>query len=97
VPHGVLPQTLHQTVEQLAGSRTRRRLRSHRYVAVRRFSYFDIPGELIYMDRGGDPIPDNEVLGAVYVEEYVERGTWVFASESRRRFAEYREDLTPTD
>lgn len=46
----------------------------HRFVAVRRFSYFDIQDELIYMDWGGDPIPDREALETAYVEEYVEWG-----------------------
>ncbi len=40
----------------------------HRFVAVRRFSYFTIQDDLIYMDRGSDPIPDREALEAAYVE-----------------------------
>lgn len=55
------------------------------------------PDELIYMDRGGDPIRNHERLKTAYVEEYVERGTWAFASESPKKFAEHREGLAPAD
>jgi len=55
------------------------------------------PDERIYMDRGGDPILGREELESAYVEEYVERGTWAFASETQKKFIEYRENLTPAD
>lgn len=49
----------------------------------------------IYMDQGGDPILDREGLESAYVEEYEEKGTLAFQNESRKKFIEYREDLTP--
>lgn len=54
----------------------------------------DEPDERIYMDRGGDPIPDREALEAAYVEEYEEYGALAFASESQKQFIEYLEGLT---
>ena len=46
--------------------------------------------DLIFMDRGGDPISSREELEAAYVEAY-DRGTWAFDSEAQKRFIEYRE------
>jgi hypothetical protein len=51
------------------------------------------PDELIYLDAGGDPIPDREALEAAYVGEYAERGSWAFQDESRKKFIEYREGV----
>jgi hypothetical protein len=52
------------------------------------------PNECIYMDRGGDPIPNREALESAYVEEYEACGAVAFASESQKKFIEYREGLT---
>lgn len=54
----------------------------------------DEPDEHIFMDKGGDPIQDREALEAAYVEEYFDRGTWAFQSETQKKFIEYREGLT---
>jgi len=48
----------------------------------------------IFMDRGGDPIPSREDLEKAYVEEYEEKGTLAFESETQKEFVEYREGLT---
>lgn len=52
------------------------------------------PDECIYLDRDGDPIPDRESLEAAYVAEYEGYGAVAFASESQKKFIEYREGLT---
>lgn len=53
------------------------------------------PDELIFMDCGGDPIPDREALEQAYVTEYEEYGALAFASEREKRFVEWREGLKP--
>jgi hypothetical protein len=55
------------------------------------------PDERIFVDRGGAPILDREELESAYVEEYVDQGTWAYASETQKKFIEYRENLTPAD
>lgn len=49
------------------------------------------PDELIWMDRGGDPISTQEELEEAYVGEYEERGKVAFRSEVEKKFTEYRE------
>lgn len=51
------------------------------------------PDELIFMDDGGDPIPDREALEAAYVDTYDEDRTVAFRSETQKHFIEYREGL----
>lgn len=53
------------------------------------------PDEHLYMDRGGDLIPDRAALEEAYVGEYEEKGTVAFAEERGKRFTEYREGWTP--
>jgi hypothetical protein len=53
------------------------------------------PDELIFMDRGGDPIGDREDLEHAFVEEYEEYGKLAFETEHRKKHWEYYEDLTP--
>jgi hypothetical protein len=51
------------------------------------------PDELFWMDDGGDPIGSREELESAYVDEYREKGTLAFRSESQKKFIEYREGL----
>lgn len=51
------------------------------------------PDECIFMDRGGDPILDRQALESAYVTEYEEYGTLAFASETQKKFIEYRDGL----
>lgn len=53
------------------------------------------PDELIWMDRGGDPISTQEDLEEAYVGEYEERGKVAFRSEVEKKFTEYREGWRP--
>ena len=53
------------------------------------------PDELIFMDKGGDPIGEKENLEHAYVEEYEEYGKLAFESESRKKHWEWYENLTP--
>jgi len=53
------------------------------------------PDELIYMDQGGDLIPDQAGLENAYVQEYKNRGTIAFQSESQKKFIEYHENWEP--
>ncbi|MCU4753496.1 hypothetical protein OB919_16140 [Halobacteria archaeon AArc-curdl1] len=53
------------------------------------------PDDLIFMDKGGDPIPDREELEYAYIGEYLEYGKMAFQSEAQKKFVEYREDFTP--
>jgi hypothetical protein len=53
------------------------------------------PDELIFMDRGGDPIGGQEELEHAYVQEYEDYGKLAFESDHRRKHWEYFEDLTP--
>ena len=55
------------------------------------------PDEQLFMDQGGDPIPDREALESAYVEEYEEYGTLAFASALSKKRLKYREGLTPVD
>ena len=55
----------------------------------------DEPDERVFMDRGGDPIPDRSALESAYVEEYEAYGTVAFENETQKQFLEYREELTP--
>ena len=49
----------------------------------------------IYMDRGGDPIPDRDALEHTYVQTYDDTGTVAFHNERAKKFIEYCEDLEP--
>lgn len=51
----------------------------------------------IFMDQGGDPIPDRESLESAYVEEYREKGILAFSCEREKKFVEYREGLNRAD
>jgi hypothetical protein len=53
------------------------------------------PDELIWMDRGGDPISTQEDLEQAYIGEYEERGKVAFQSEVEKKFTEYREGWRP--
>jgi hypothetical protein len=53
------------------------------------------PDELIFMDRGGDPIPDRDALESAHVATYAKKGTIAFMDKTEQRFIEYRENLTP--
>lgn len=53
------------------------------------------PDELIFMDRGGDPIPSQEDLESAFVEEYEEYGKLAFKTESQKKHWEYYEGLNP--
>jgi hypothetical protein len=55
----------------------------------------DEPDDLIFMDRGGDPIGGKEELEHAYIEEYEEYGKLAFDSEDRKKHWEYYEGLTP--
>lgn len=51
------------------------------------------PDELIFMDRGGDPIPDREALERAYVDEYDGKGALAFENEGYKKFVEWRDGL----
>lgn len=51
------------------------------------------PDELIFMDRGGDPMGERENLEAAYVDEYEEYGVMAFSTESQKKHWEYYEGL----
>jgi hypothetical protein len=54
------------------------------------------PDEFVFMDRGGDPIPDREALEDAYVEQYSydeDEVKWAFQSEAYKEFVEWREGL----
>lgn len=55
------------------------------------------PDEHIWLDRGGDPIPDRDGLERSYVEEYDELGTVAFDQDSYRKFVEVREGWQPAE
>lgn len=55
------------------------------------------PDELIFMDRGGEPIGSREELETSFVEEYVDKGSMAFTSEVEKKFIEYREGLEKAD
>jgi hypothetical protein len=51
------------------------------------------PDEFVFIDRGGDPIPDREALEDAYVEQYSYDGDEVkraFQSEAYKEFVEWR-------
>jgi len=50
----------------------------------------------IFIDLGGDPIPDREALEEAYVEEYSTNGedvVWAFQNQKAKEFIEHREGL----
>ena len=49
------------------------------------------PDEHIWLDHGGDPIPDKDGLERSYVEEYDGLGTVAFESGQYKRFVEVRD------
>lgn len=49
--------------------------------------------EPIWLDRGGDPIPDRDGLEQSYVAEYEELGMVAFESERYKRFVEHRDGI----
>lgn len=49
--------------------------------------------EHIWLDRGGDPIPDRDGLERSYVEEYEELGMVAFESGKYKRFVEVRDSF----
>lgn len=55
------------------------------------------PDEHIWLDRGGDPIPDKDGLERSYVEEYDELGTVAFEAEAYKKFVEYRTGVRSVD
>lgn len=55
----------------------------------------DEPDELIFMDQGGDPIPDLGDLENSYVEQYEEYGKLAFSSEHSKKRWQYYEGLDP--
>jgi len=55
----------------------------------------EVPDELIWMDKGGDPISADEELEQAYIGEYEEQGKVAFQSEAEKKFTEYRMDWKP--
>ena len=53
----------------------------------------DEPDEHIFMDNGGEPIPDREALETAYVATYEEYGSLAFQNKSKKKFIECREGL----
>lgn len=53
------------------------------------------PDDLIFMDQGGDPIPDRESLEDAWVEEYRGYGKLAFSDEHYKKQVEYYEGLEP--
>lgn len=51
------------------------------------------PDEFVFMDRGGDPIPDRESLEDALVRQYLECGKLAFESETEMKHWEYYENL----
>lgn len=52
-----------------------------------------MPDEPVWLDRGGDPIPDKDGLERSHVEEYDGLGTVAFEQDSYRKFVEHRDGL----
>lgn len=54
------------------------------------------PDDQIFMDLGGELIPNQEALEQAYVQSYEYNGeavTWAFQSEVEKKFVEYRDGL----